>query len=180
MNKMTTGLLALGAAALLAAPSQAQRQKDECLASAGASLGSATTPQPNSAGPNRGSKTPGARGPILVAPGGKTTLYLTLRMKNDYHIYDPKPGDPYSIPTTFTPLRVPGVTYGTPIFPKPTLLNKARVHGGDIVIKVPVSVSKSTKGAIQVGGTVKLQACNERGCLPPFTLNLSAPLLVGK
>lgn len=157
MKTTTTGLLALGAAALLAAPSQAQRQKDECLASSGAMLV-----------------------PAKVAPGGKTFLVLTLQMKNDYHIYDPKPGDEFSIPTTFAPVKLAGVTYGAPIFPKPSMMGKQRVHGGKIVIKVPVTVAKSLKGTLKIGGEVKLQACNERGCLPPFSLKLAAPLTVGK
>jgi DsbC/DsbD-like thiol-disulfide interchange protein len=157
MNKTTTGLLVLGAAALLAAPSQAQRQKDECLAASGAALA-----------------------PGKVAPGGKTFLLLTLQMKNDYHIYDPKPGDEFSIPTSFAPVKLAGVTYGTPIFPAPKMMGKQRVHGGKIVIRVPVSISKSAKGTLKIGGAIKLQACNERGCLPPFSLSLAAPLTVGK
>ena len=157
MKTTTTGLLALGAAALLALPTQAQRQKDECLAASSAALA-----------------------PARVAPGGKTVLLLTLQMKNDYHIYDPKPGDEFSIPTSFAPIKVPGVTYGTPVFPAPKLMGKQRVHGGKVVIKIPVTVAKSAKGTLKIGGAVKLQACNERGCLPPFTLPLSAALTVGK
>jgi hypothetical protein len=85
-----------------------------------------------------------------------------------------------AIPTKFTPLAAPGVTYGTPIFPKPTLFHgKTRVHEGVIVIKIPVIVAKTAKGKPAVGGDLKVQACNETGCLPPFALKLAAPLTLG-
>ena len=60
------------------------------------------------------------------------------------------------------------------------MMGKQRVHGGKIVIKVPVAVAKSVKGTVKVGGQVKLQPCNDHGCLPPFALPLSAALTVGK
>lgn len=153
--KMILGVLAL---ATFTAPALAQRQMSLCMESATAKLA-----------------------PAKVAPGGKGVLTITIEMKNDYHIYDPKPGDPIAIPTSFTPLPASGVTYGSPIFPKPTLFHgKTRIHEGIIVIKVPVSLAKSAKGKLTVGGGLKVQACNETGCLPPFTVKLNAPLMVGK
>jgi DsbC/DsbD-like thiol-disulfide interchange protein len=151
--------LALGALALiaLALPASAQRQKELCMEDVTAKLA-----------------------PARVAPGGKSLLTLTIEMKSGYHIYDPRPGDAMAIPTKFTPLAAPGVKYGAPIFPKPTLFHgKTRVHEGVIVIKIPVMVAKTAKGMINVGGDLKVQACNETGCLPPFALKLAAPLIIG-
>ena len=156
MKTQPLAALALSVA-LLALPAFAQRQKDECLASASAALA-----------------------PGKVAPGGKTTLLLTLNMKPGFHIYDADPGDGISIPTTFAPAKMAGVTYGKPIFPKPSMIDKSRVHMGKVVIKVPVAVAKNVKGPLKIGGSVRLQACNERGCLPPFALPLTAALAVGK
>jgi DsbC/DsbD-like thiol-disulfide interchange protein len=153
--KMILGVLALVS---LATPSLAQRQMSMCMESATAKVT-----------------------PARVAPGGKGVLTITIEMKGDYHIYDPKPGDPIAIPTSFTPQPAPGVTYGAPAFPKPTLFHgKTRIHEGIIVIRVPVTLAKSAKGKLNLGGGLKVQACNETGCLPPFTVKLSAPLTVGK
>jgi DsbC/DsbD-like thiol-disulfide interchange protein len=151
--------IALGALALLAltAPAMAQRQKDLC-------MGEVTT----------------KLAPAKVKPGGKSVLTFTIPMKGGYHIYDAKPGTDIGIPTSFTPQAVPGITYGAPIFPKPTLFEgKSRVHEGVVVIKVPVMVAKTAKGMLNVGGGLKVQACNATGCLPPFTLKLTAPLIIG-
>ncbi len=151
--------LALGALALiaLALPASAQRQKDLCIEDVSAKLS-----------------------PARVAPGGKSLLTITITMKGEYHIYDPKPGDAIAIPTKFMPLAAPGIKYGTPVFPKPTLFHgKTRIHEGVIVIKIPVLTSKTAKGMINVGGDLKVQACNETGCLPPFALKLVAPLILG-
>ncbi len=149
---------ALGALALLmmAAPAMAQRQKDLC-------MGEVTT----------------KLAPVKIAPGGKTVLTFTIPMKPGYHIYDAKPGTDIGLPTVFTPQAVAGVKYGAPIFPKPTIHDGTRIHEGVVVIKVPVTVAKNAKGMVNVGGGLKVQACNESGCLPPFTLKLGAPLIIG-
>lgn len=118
--------------------------------------------------------------PAQVAPGGKATLVLTLQMKPRWHLYDPNPGDKFLTPTTFAPASAAGVGYGKPAFPAPITFNKARVHEGTVVIKIPLTVAKTAKpGAIAVGGGLHFQACNDSSCLPPATLNLSAPLKVG-
>lgn len=133
-----------------------QRQKDLCLASAAL----ATSPTSSKA-------------------GGKTTLVITLQMKDEYHIYDANPGQAGLIPTTFKGTAVPGITYGKPVFPNPKLDNGTRVHGGKVIIKVPVTIAKTIKkGKLNIGGEIHLQACNASGCLPPFTLKLSSPLQV--
>jgi len=155
MESMKT---ALGALALfvMAAPAMAQRQKDLCMGEVTSKLT-----------------------PARVAPGGKAMLTFTIPMKAGYHIYDAKPGTDIGIPTSFTPVAANGIKFGAPIFPKPTIHDGTRVHEGVVVIKVPVTVAKNAKGMVNVGGGLKVQACNETGCLPPFTLKLGAPLIIG-
>ncbi|MGC4045922.1 MAG: protein-disulfide reductase DsbD family protein [Armatimonas sp.] len=149
---------ALGALALIlmAAPAMAQRQKDLCMGEVTAKLA-----------------------PAKVSPGGKSVLTFTIPMKAGYHIYDAKVGNDVGLPTVFTPQAASGIKYGAPIFPKPKMYEGSRIHEGVVVIKVPVMVAKGAKGMVNVGGDLKVQACNATGCLPPFSLKLAAPLIIG-
>jgi DsbC/DsbD-like thiol-disulfide interchange protein len=119
--------------------------------------------------------------PGSVKVGGKTLLTVTLTMAPGYHIYDPKPGDEFAIASELVLAKVPGVTFGKPVWPKPTLHEKTRIHEGMITVTVPIMLAKTVKpGALKLAATVKAQGCNETGCLPPDSVALTAPLTVTK
>ena len=119
--------------------------------------------------------------PTTVKAGAKATLTITLTMAPGFHIYDPKPGDEFAIPSVVTPLKVAGVTYGKAIWPTPTMQEKARIHEGTVTVTVPLMLAKTLKpGPLKLGAAVKAQGCNATGCLPPETITLSAPLTVSK
>ncbi|MBB6050994.1 protein-disulfide reductase DsbD N-terminal domain-containing protein [Armatimonas rosea] len=119
--------------------------------------------------------------PVSVKAGAKATLTVTITMAPGFHIYDPKPGDEFAIPSEVTPTKVAGVTYGKAVWPAPTLHEKTRIHEGTITVTVPITLAKTVKpGTLKLGAAVKAQGCNATGCLPPETVQLSAPLTVSK
>ena len=119
--------------------------------------------------------------PGTVKAGGKATLTLTLTMAPGFHIYDPKPGDEFAIASEVVGSKIAGVTYGKPVWPKPTLHEKTRIHEGTITVTVPVTIAKNAKpGTLKLGAAVKSQGCNATGCLPPETVALVTPLVVSK
>jgi DsbC/DsbD-like thiol-disulfide interchange protein len=119
--------------------------------------------------------------PATVKAGGKAILTITLTMAPGYHIYDPKPGEEFAIPSEVMPVKAAGITYGKAIWPTPTVQEKARVHEGTITVTVPITLAKTVKpGTLKLGAAVKAQGCNATGCLPPETISLAAPLTVSK
>ena len=82
----------------------------------------------------------------MIGPGGKATLTITVKIAEGFHIYSPQPGDEYAIPTTFTPLKTPGVTYGKPVWPKATKFEKTNVFEGQATI--------TAEAVAQAAGTI--------------------------
>lgn len=117
--------------------------------------------------------------PTKLVPGSTATLTVTVKLTEGFHIYSPQPGDEYAIPTSLVLTKAPGVVYGKPVWPKSTKIEKTNVYEGTATITVPVTIAKSAKGSIKVGGVLKAQGCNATGCLPPASVPVSAVLTVG-
>lgn len=119
--------------------------------------------------------------PVSVKAGTKATLTLTVTMAPGYHIYDPNPGDEFAIASEVTLTKIPGVSFGKAVWPKPLLQEKTRVHEGTIKVTIPVTLAKTVKpGKLKLSAALKSQGCNATGCLPPETVTLFAPLTVSK
>ncbi len=124
--------------------------------------------------------------PVLVKPGEKFSLRLTLRIAPGFHIQSNKPAPNY-IPTTVSVQAPKGFTAGAPSFPPSSLEQAAGemipVFSGDIVVTVPITVGKDVSGKHALGVSVGYQACDEGSCYPPseakgevsVEVNASAP-----
>jgi len=107
---------------------------------------------------------------------------LSLEVRTGYHCNSNKPLDDYLIPLKLTwapgPLESPEVTYPAPQMEKysfsPTPLS---VYTGnfDLMTKFKVSAS-ATPGQAIITGKLKYQACNDRMCLTPKTIDVSIPI----
>jgi hypothetical protein len=119
---------------------------------------------------------------VIAKIGSATQVKVSLEVRTGYHCNSNKPLDDYLIPLKLTwaagPLESPEVTYPAPQMEKysfsPTPLS---VYTGnfDLVTKFKVSTS-ATPGQAIITGKLKYQACNDRMCLTPKTIDVSVPI----
>jgi hypothetical protein len=109
-------------------------------------------------------------------------LDLTVQVKQGFHVNSTTPSDEYLIPLrlTFTdsPVKVADV-----VFPKPKMqtfqfaTKPMSVYEGDIrataKLKIPGTIPS---GPQTLTGKLRYQACNDRMCLPPRTLEIRVPV----
>jgi DsbC/DsbD-like thiol-disulfide interchange protein len=110
------------------------------------------------------------------------SLDLTVQVKQGFHVNSTTPSDEYLIPLrlTFTdsPVKVADI-----VFPKPKMqtfefaTKPMSVYEGDIrataKLKIPATVPA---GPQTITGKLRYQACNDRMCLPPRTLDIKVPV----
>ena len=120
-----------------------------------------------------------------VARGAKGTVTVTLNVKPGWHVYAAKPGADSYIPTTIAATPDAGVTVGTAVFPKPMAMKTAtdpkpvNVYEGKAIIKVPITVAKTAKpGMHALKMMVGYQTCNDKMCLPPTSVPVTANVTV--
>jgi DsbC/DsbD-like thiol-disulfide interchange protein len=111
--------------------------------------------------------------------GASGKLIVTLVVEDTFHIYDPNPGDPFLTATKVTPLKVPGVAFGKPVWPAPVTIKDAKVHEGTVTISIPFQVKSSAKlGKTTFGATFYAQGCNASTCYPPASFTVSVPVSI--
>ena len=103
-------------------------------------------------------------------------------LQSGYHCNSNKLSDDYLVPLKLTwaagPLESPEVAYPAPQMEKysfsPTPLS---VYTGnfELVTKFKVSAS-ATPGQAFINGKLKYQACNDRMCLQPKTIDVTVPI----
>jgi thiol:disulfide interchange protein DsbD len=136
-----------------------------------------------------------AQGNVLtVAPPDKVTAKagtvvstkLVAQLRSGYHCNSDKPSDEYLIPLKLTwtaaPLEVAEIAYPKPQMEKYSFSEKPlSVYTGDFEIvtkfKVPAS---APPGPAVLTGKLRYQACTDRMCLPPKTVDVSLPITVVK
>ncbi len=115
---------------------------------------------------------------------GQSTLSITVA--TGYHANSNKPADSYLIPLTLIwnpgPLETVAI-----VFPKPQIqklgfsAKPVSVFTGnfDIVTKFKIA-GDAALGKVAVQGKLHYQACDDRSCLPPKTIEVSLPLEIVK
>lgn len=121
--------------------------------------------------------------PISVTRGGHGTFVVALTISQGMHINANKPIDSNNIATTIKVNAAPGIKVGTPKYPAAKMITtsgiKSNVYTGKATVIIPFTVAKSAKPGKQVlKGDVTYQACNDKSCLPPNTITVSAPLTI--
>ena len=123
----------------------------------------------------------------LTAKAGTTiTQTLHVKLTPGYHCNSNKPSDEYLIPLKLTwsttPLEATDVAYPKPQMEKYSFSpDPLSVYTGDfeIVTKFKVPPSAAPGSAI-VSGKLRYQACNDRMCLTPKTVDVALPIDVIK
>lgn len=111
---------------------------------------------------------------------------ITAQLRTGYHCNSNTPSDDYLIPLKLTwgpaPLTASGVVYPKPQMEKYAFSDKPlSVYTGDFDIVTKFKVSDSAvPGPAVLSGKLRYQACTDRMCLPPKTVDVSLPVEIVK
>jgi DsbC/DsbD-like thiol-disulfide interchange protein len=122
--------------------------------------------------------------PVAAKAGTTVEVKLPLQLREGYHVNSNMPPDPYLIPLRLT-WDSGQITVAEVVYPKPET-HKVDFFAGLLPVfsgrfelltrfKVPASVQP---GLVNVAGKLRYQACNDRMCLPPKTIELTLPVSV--
>lgn len=122
---------------------------------------------------------------IVVHAGKSTVLKIKIEVKKGYHIQANKVNDDFLIPTNLEINDYNNIITGMPQFPSP---KKFKLEGSDILldvydgvfeIKIPTTVEKEIpKGKHILKASLQYQACDNKSCLFPKTIEFSFTLKV--
>jgi len=120
----------------------------------------------------------------LIAKKGSTQpVVFTVQVKTTYHVNSNKPEDEYLIPLKFTFTSDAGVEMTGIEYPKPSMQKLSfsekpvSVFEGDFRTTATLKVGPAAApGLSSIMGKLRYQACNDRMCLPPRTLDIKVPL----
>jgi Disulphide bond corrector protein DsbC len=127
---------------------------------------------------------------LTIAPPEKVTakigapaqVKVSLELRTGYHCNSNKPADEYLIPLklTWAPgvLESPEVVYPTPQMEKYSFSeNPLSVYTGnfELVTKFKVPAS-AVPGQVMATGKLRYQACTDRMCLQPKSIDVSIPI----
>jgi len=124
--------------------------------------------------------------PVAAKAGTSVEVKLPLQLREGYHVNTNMPPDPYLIPLRLT-WDSGSITVAEVVYPKPDM-HKVEFFAGPLPVfsghfelltrfKVPASVQP---GLVSVTGKLRYQACNDRMCLPPKTIDLTLPVSVSR
>jgi hypothetical protein len=119
---------------------------------------------------------------MTVKPGDIAQTNLAVRIAPGYHANSNKPTDPYLIPLNLTwnpgPLEAIKVVFPQPQVQKLGFSAKpASVFTGDLDIVTRFRVvGNPSPGTSSVTGKLHYQACDDRSCLPPATIEVTVPV----
>ena len=119
---------------------------------------------------------------VIAKRNTTQTLDLTVQVKQGFHVNSTTPTDEYLIPLrlTFTEgaVQVADITFPKPKMQTFEFANKPMsVYEGDIRTSAKLKVPASAPAGIQtLVGKLRYQACNDRMCLPPRTLEIKVPV----
>lgn len=116
--------------------------------------------------------------PLRAKRNQTAAVKLHLQLKPGYHVNSNKPNDEYLIPLKLTwaaqPLEVQEVVFPAPALEKYSFSEKPlSVYSGEFELvtkfKTPAT---APSGPALATGKLRYQACNNRMCLPPKTVEV--------
>ncbi len=123
---------------------------------------------------------------ITAKAGSTVKVSIPFTVDEGYHVNSNKPADEFLIPLKLT-WGGGSIEYISTTNPKPRFENypfsskPVSVFTGDFQVVAVFKIAKSADaGVAQVAGKLHYQACNERMCLTPKTMDVSVPLEIVK
>ena len=123
---------------------------------------------------------------MTAKSGTVVSAKIVAQLRAGYHCNSDKPSEEYLIPLKLTWTPAP-LEVGEVVYPKPQMEKYSfsetplSVYSGDFEIvtkfKVPAS---APPGPAVLTGKLRYQACTDRMCLPPKTVDVSLPVTVVK
>jgi hypothetical protein len=121
---------------------------------------------------------------ITAKRGGAVEAKLAVSVQQGYHVNSNTPNEAYLIPLRLTwsagPLETTAVN-----FPKPSMetyefsKKPLSVFTGEFEIVSKFKVAQNAKpGPALVSGKLRYQACNDKACFPPKTVDVQLPVSV--
>jgi hypothetical protein len=123
---------------------------------------------------------------VAAKMGAVVEAPLTLELSPGYHVNSNTPSDEYLIPLRLTwnvgPLQTAEVVFPRPSMEKYSFSEKPlSVFSGQFEIRTRFKVVPSAlPGPAVMTGKLRYQACNDRMCLAPKTLDVSLPVEIVK
>ena len=121
---------------------------------------------------------------VMGKPGSTVSAKIHARMREGYHCNSNTPSDQYLIPLKLTwtpgPLQVAAIKYPKPASEKFAFAEKPlSIYSGQFDIMTDFKIPADAKpGQTTITGKVKYQACDDRSCMPPKTLDVQFPIIV--
>lgn len=121
---------------------------------------------------------------LNVKRSGDTVQALKLALKPGYHCNSDKPTEDWMIPLKLTwqsaALETVAVTYPKAKMEKFEFAEKPiAVYDGEFEVVTKFKrVANAMPGPAVLSGKLRYQACNDKMCLPPKTLEIKVPLLI--
>ena len=119
--------------------------------------------------------------PITLEVGKVVEGSIVVRVRPGYHINSDKPAEEYLIPTKLTwntTGLVSEVTYPeSELFVSQFSEEAMLVFSGEIELTTKFKASvKLPAGFTEIAGTLRYQACTDKACLAPTSLDVTIPL----
>jgi hypothetical protein len=121
---------------------------------------------------------------LSVPRAGEAAQALKLQLKPGYHVNSNTPNEEYLIPLRLTwdsaAVEAVSVQYPKPLAEKAEFSDKPlSVYTGNFEIVTKFRrAAKASPGPGFLNGKLRYQACNDKMCLPPKTIEVKVPLLV--
>ena len=121
---------------------------------------------------------------LTVPRSGEVTGSLKLQLQPGYHVNSTAPNEEYLIPMRLSwdsaAVETISVQYPKPAAEKSDFSDKPlSVFSGSFEILTKFRrAAKASPGPGFLNGKLRYQACNDKKCLPPKTLEVKVPLLV--
>ncbi len=110
---------------------------------------------------------------------------IPLSVQPGYHVNSNKPAEDYLIPLSLTWTKPGALEPGAVVYPKPTMEKyefsekPLSVFTGNFDLTANFKVApKAPAGPGAAVGRLRYQACNDRACFPPKTIEITVPYQV--
>jgi DsbC/DsbD-like thiol-disulfide interchange protein len=122
---------------------------------------------------------------VDIPAGGSADTTLDLKIQNGYHVNANPPSYPYlkatelDIPSS-SGISVGFISYPTPIKKKFSFAEgPLAVYEGETTLRVRLKADKSAApGTHNLGGKLRVQACDDQVCYPPGTIDVAIPVTI--
>lgn len=124
--------------------------------------------------------------PVEMERGNTSEALIKLSITSGYHINANPASYPYLIQTELIVPSANGVAItGQVIYPQAQTRkfafdpNPLAVYEGDVTIRAPLSANADANtGAFSLSGKLRAQACDDKQCYPPRTIDVSIPVTI--